>query len=108
MTVISKYTGELGMRLAHGMDAVISEAVTRAHGSAGWTFEDFRNRARLVRIADDTFQTLFLDEKPILELHDPTFETERRDQSWHIVVKQNYRFLTPEFSVPKEQPHEPD
>lgn len=81
--------------IAAGTDGIIAKAILLACGQA-WTLIDVRQRVRSERFKDATFQTLFLDGEPILELHDVTFDSTppaTAGDNWKMSANQNYRFL---------------
>ena len=50
-----------------------------------------RHRLKSVRRVDQSFETITLDDVPILELYPVEMRTERRGESIHIVAERKYR-----------------
>ena len=72
------------------VDDVIRSAINAEIGES-WSLADMKGRLQSVRRVDQPFQTFLLDGSPILELWDPEMTTERRGDSTHMVLTQQYR-----------------
>jgi hypothetical protein len=81
-------------KMASALDAIISEAITAMIG-AEWAICDLKGRLRSERFRGDTFETIYLDDAPILELHDVVFSHTHPsyEQGWVFRAERNYRIL---------------
>jgi hypothetical protein len=74
------------------LDSVFIEAINRAIGKH-WAISELKGRVERIKRHGDAFEIVYLDGKPILELHDPVATTEFSEFSAKAVTKQNYRIL---------------
>lgn len=71
--VAAEMRSKIATDLARGRDGVLGAAISTALGEP-WKVEDMIGRLRSERVKGETFETIFLDGEPLLELHDPVFE----------------------------------
>ena len=86
----------IAMSLASGLtqktDQVITDAIDNAIGK-GWSIEGLMGRLERIRCDGDTYETITIDGKPVIELHDPELTTRDDDGAVVLVAEQKYRIL---------------
>lgn len=73
-------------------DIFIRLAVSKALGDT-WSIGDLRFRLRSVRRVGDSFETIYLDDVPLVRLHEPEFSHETRGQNYILKVSRRYQLL---------------
>ena len=71
------------------LDDLIRTAVTKCLGD-DWRLTDLKGRCECVRILHSKVETMMLDGKPILEIHDPEFDF---SDPKNVRSTMNYRIL---------------
>lgn len=59
-----------------------------------WTTDEIKRRCKLVRQIGLPFETLYVDDKPVLEIHPMQFEQIREDDRFILRATQNFRRLS--------------
>lgn len=93
MTLAQETTFRVAGAMAARIDAVLGQAVSMAIGDE-WTMTTIAGRLRSVREGRNTFEVIYLDDQPILELHDPVISTIfSHEKGWMQTVTQAHRVL---------------
>lgn len=82
-------------KIAAETDKIIREGLNRKIGE-GWTLADLAGRCQSVRFHGAAFETLYVDGRPFLELHDLEFPNPppaKPGDPMTLNATRNYRFL---------------
>lgn len=88
--VIEGIVQKAAPEIARCMDAAILGAVEARIGRYPNLTEMFP-RLRLVRRVGETFDLMYLDDLPLLEIHDPEMKSSYFDGQWKLEVSQGFR-----------------
>lgn len=81
----------------------IGGAIDDVLGAGNWAIADMARRCQLVRVHGSTVETLYLDGKPILEIHKPIFHEPVLEGGRYISrITQNFRRLAQRTGAPNE------
>ncbi len=84
---------EMAMQLAKGLaeqkDGLIRQAISRKLGHDLWVLESTLPRMRILMDRTGKIETYTLDDKPILEIHPPSYE----ERGGKMQVDFKYKFL---------------
>ena len=62
----------------------------------GWTPEEIKRRCRLVSVSGIPYQTLYVDDRPVLDIYPIQCEQEMKDDRIVLRFTQQYRHLQKE------------
>ena len=101
MNILAAMRDGMANRLASGMDMAIAEAIHQQLGEE-WTVDriskELLPRLQIRRSIGADYETLFLDDRPSLEIHDPVFSTENGLTTRIVAVQSFRRFPAPTVS----------
>ena len=83
-------TTDLASGLADKADKVIAKAIDNTIGK-WWSLGELTGRVERIRCYSDTYETIFIDRKSVIELHDPEVTTKNDGTSIIMVAEQKYR-----------------
>ena len=96
--MIDEFSTKLATDLVAKIDAEISHALNLV--APDWTFVDVRKRCRLERVAGIPYETLFFDDKPLLEIYPVEVEQELKSDRVVIRLTQKIRRLVTDQTSP--------
>lgn len=91
--MLEKYIEPAMQKIVSQKEGIVSEVICTVLGRC-WTRSDIINRCIWKRRADESFETLFVDGEPVLELHDLEFTPAVMEGDRYVRhVTQRYRKL---------------